>query len=131
MFFKLANKENWSMKNLSSSIRHLPNLFVFDEEYIILYLFDKFEENCNKMEITTYTDFRRNMKSYFEKVFNMRAPLFISRPKGHDMVLISKSEYTSMQETFHLLKSPRNAARLLAALEQDKKGGGTTQELLD
>ena len=83
------------------------------------------------MEVTTYTDFRQNMKAYFEKVFDMRVPLFIARPKGHDMVLISKSEYTSMQETFHLLKSPKNAERLLAAMEQDKTGGGTEQELLD
>ena len=83
------------------------------------------------MEITTYTDFRRNMKSYFEKVFNMSVPLFIARPKGRDMVLMSKSEYTSMQETFHLLKSPKNAERLLKAIEQDKVGGGTRQELVD
>ncbi len=83
------------------------------------------------MEVTTLTDFRRNMRSYFEKVFNMGKPLFISRPKGHDMVLMSKSEYNSMQETFHLLKSPRNAERLLKAIEADKKGEGTIQDLLD
>lgn len=71
------------------------------------------------------------MKAYFEKVFDMRVPLFIARPKGHDMVLMSKSEYTSMQETFHLLKSPKNAERLLAAIEEDKAGGGTEQDLLD
>ena len=90
-----------------------------------------FVKNYFKMEVTTYTDFRQNMKAYFEKVFDMRVPLFIARPKGHDMVLISKSEYTSMQETFHLLKSPKNAERLLTAMEQDKTGGGTEQELLD
>jgi antitoxin YefM len=83
------------------------------------------------MEITTYTDFRQNMRAYFEKVFNMRAPLFISRPKGHDMVLISKSEYTSMQETFHLLRSPKNAERLLQALEQDQAGKGAERTLLE
>jgi antitoxin YefM len=71
------------------------------------------------------------MKSYFEKVFNLSVPLFIARPKGRDMVLMSKSEYTSMQETFHLLKSPKNAQRLLKAIEQDKAGGGTRQELFD
>jgi antitoxin YefM len=83
------------------------------------------------MEITTLTDFRQNMRLYFEKVFEMGKPLFISRPKGHDMVLISKSEYASMQETFHLLKSPKNADRLYAAIEADKAGEGTVKELLD
>ncbi len=83
------------------------------------------------MEITTYTDFRRNMKSYFEKVFTMGKPLFISRPKGDDMVLISKSEYESMQETFHLLRSPKNAERLYDAIKSDKKDQGTKRELQD
>lgn len=83
------------------------------------------------MEITTFTDFRRNMRSYFEKVFTMGKPLFISRPKGHDMVLISKDEYNSMQETFHLLKSPKNAERLLEAVKSDKAGKGEVKELLD
>ncbi len=83
------------------------------------------------MDITTLTDFRQNMRMYFEKVFEMGKPLFISRPKGHDMVLISKSEYESMQETFHLLKSPKNAQRLLDAIEADQSGEGTVRELLD
>ena len=61
----------------------------------------------------------------------MGKPLFITRPKGHDMVLISKSEYISMQETFHLLSSPKNAKRLLKAIEADKAGEGKVQELLD
>jgi antitoxin YefM len=83
------------------------------------------------MEITTLTDFRQNLRHYFEKVFEMGKPLFISRPKGHDMVLISKSEYESMQETFHLMKSPKNAERLLQAIEEDQQNTGTVRELLD
>ncbi len=74
------------------------------------------------MEITTLSQFRRNMKSYFDKVLEMGKPLFISRPKGLDLVLMSKSEYNSMQETFHLLKSPKNAERLLKSIESDKSG---------
>ena len=83
------------------------------------------------MEATNLTDFRKNLKAYFEMVFNMKAPLFITRPKGEDMVLLSKSEYDSMQETFYLLKSPRNAERLIAAIEQDKKDKGEVRELIE
>jgi len=36
-----------------------------------------------------------------------------------------------MQETFHLLKSPKNAARLYNAIEADKAGEGTVRDLLD
>lgn len=83
------------------------------------------------MEITTLTDFRQNMRAYFERVLALGKPLFISRPKGHDMVLMSKSEYESMQETFHLLQSPRNASRLLNAIEDDQKNAGIAHDLLD
>ncbi len=71
------------------------------------------------------------MKTYFEQVLNMGKPLFIKRPKGKDMVLMSKSEYTSMQETFHLLCSPANAERLLKAIKADKANEGEVRELLD
>lgn len=83
------------------------------------------------MEVTSLTDFRQNMKSYFEKVFSMNKPLFISRPKGQDVVLMSKSEYLSMEETFHLLRSPKNAKRLMDAVQADKEEKGTVRELLD
>jgi len=77
------------------------------------------------------TEFRKNMKSFFEQVFSMGKPLFISRPKGRDIVMMSRSEYNSMQETFHLLRSPKNAERLLKAIEADKAGKAKPRELLD
>ena len=83
------------------------------------------------MEVTTLTDFRRNMRFYLEKVFNMGKPLFISRPRGHDVVLMSKEEYDSMQETFHLLSSPKNASRLLDAIKADKAGKAKPRPLVD
>jgi antitoxin YefM len=36
-----------------------------------------------------------------------------------------------MQETFHLLKSPKNAERLLKAIEQEKAGGGKERDLIE
>jgi antitoxin YefM len=83
------------------------------------------------MEIATLTDFRNNMKAYFDKVLALRKPLFIARPHGKDMVLMSREEYESMEETFHLLKSPKNAARLLRAIEADKSGEGTLHNLVE
>lgn len=81
------------------------------------------------MEITTLTNFRQNMRAYFEKVLTMGKPLFISRPKGNDMVLLSKSEYLSMQETLHLLQSPKNAERLLKSIKEDKAGKGVLRKI--
>jgi antitoxin YefM len=81
------------------------------------------------MEVTTITKFRQHMKAYFEKIWQQGKPLFITRPRGQDLVIMSKSEYTSMQETFHLLRSPRNAERLLKAVQADQADQAEAKEL--
>ncbi len=83
------------------------------------------------IQVTSFTDFRKNLRQYFEKVYDMGKPLFISRPKGKDIVVMSKSEYDGMQETFHLLKSPRNAERLLKSIEAEKAGKVTVRNLIE
>lgn len=71
------------------------------------------------------------MKAYFEKVFQLGKPLFISRPQGEDIVLMSKSEYNSIMETFHLLKSPKNADRLMSAVAEDQNDNVRLEKLDD
>ena len=66
-----------------------------------------------------------------DQVFEMKAPLFVTRKTGEEIVVMSKSEYDSMQETFHLLKSPKNAQRIFEALEEHKQGGGEKRDLID
>lgn len=82
------------------------------------------------MEITTYSNFRQNLKSFLDKVFFDHNPLFVTRTNGEDVVVMSKSDYDSLTETLHLLGSPKNAERLLAGIEEYKKGGGEQRELL-
>jgi len=74
------------------------------------------------MEITTYTNFRQNLKMFLDDVFNNHSPLFVTRTKGEDIVVLAKSDYESMQETLHLLSSPKNAERLMSGIEKYKKG---------
>lgn len=83
------------------------------------------------MEVTTLSDFRQNMKAYFDQIFKMNKPLFIKRPKGNDIVVLSKSDYDSLQETFYLMKSPKNAKRLLRATSADQAGQGVIHEIED
>jgi antitoxin YefM len=83
------------------------------------------------MNITTYTNFRQNLKHYLDKVFTDRAPLYVTRTNGEDVVILSKSDFDSMQETFHLMKSPANAARLLKGIEEHQKGLGQERKLLE
>ncbi len=74
------------------------------------------------MQVTTYTAFRQQLKSYLDKVRNSHSPLFVTSANGEDVVVLSKSDYESMEETFYLLKSPANASRLLKGIEDYEKG---------
>jgi antitoxin YefM len=74
------------------------------------------------MEVTTYTSFRQQLKSYLDKVRKNHTPLFVTSANGEDVVVLSKSDYESMEETFYLLKSPKNALRLLQGIEDYEKG---------
>ena len=81
--------------------------------------------------IATYSDFRQKLKSYLDEVFESKSPLFVTRTKGENIVVLSESDYESIMETFHLLKSPRNAERLQRAVEQYEKGKGEVKLLIE
>jgi antitoxin YefM len=82
------------------------------------------------MEITNYTSFRQSLKSYLDKVFSNHSPLFVTRANGEDVVVLSKADYDSMQETFYLLRSPNNAIRLQQGLENYEKGLAKQHDLV-
>ncbi|MCG8308233.1 MAG: type II toxin-antitoxin system prevent-host-death family antitoxin [Cytophagales bacterium] len=83
------------------------------------------------MEITTYSNFRQNLKSFMDSVLKNRAPLFITRTKGEDVVMLSKEDYESMEETLYLLSSPRNAERLAKGIREYEEGKGVKRDLID
>ena len=79
----------------------------------------------------TYTDFRKSLAGYMDRVCDERAPLTVTRQSGRSVVVISEEEFDSMMETLHLLKSPVNAARLAAAIAQLDAGKGTERDLIE
>ncbi|MEO7215973.1 type II toxin-antitoxin system prevent-host-death family antitoxin [Mucilaginibacter sp.] len=83
------------------------------------------------MQVTTYTSFRQQLKSYLDKVRNSHTPLFVTSANGEDVVVLSKADYESMEETFYLLKSPKNALRLLQGIEDYKTGLGKERSLIE
>lgn len=84
------------------------------------------------MTETTYTHARANLASLCEQVASTREPVFIHRRGREDVALVSAAELRSLEETAHLLKSPRNAERLLTALRRalSTKGRPITVEEL-
>ena len=83
------------------------------------------------MQVTTYTSFREQLKSYLDKVRNNHTPLYVTSANGEDVVVLSKSDYESMEETFYLLNSPNNAIRLLKGIEDYEKGSGKERSLIE
>ncbi|MEO1253275.1 MAG: type II toxin-antitoxin system prevent-host-death family antitoxin [Bacteroidota bacterium] len=83
------------------------------------------------MEVTTYSKFRENLKSYMDKVVNDSNPLYVTRANGEDVVVLSKSDYESMDETTYLLSSPKNKERLLRSIKEFESGGGIQKDISD
>jgi antitoxin YefM len=83
------------------------------------------------LQVTTFTSFRQQLKSYLDKVRINHIPLVVTSAGSDDVVVISKSDYESMEETFYLLKSPNNAARLLKSIEDYENGLGQERSLIE
>ena len=66
----------------------------------------------------THTHARAHFASLCDSVVHDRDSVIIRRRGAEDVALVSASELRSLEETAHLLRSPRNAARLLAALQR-------------
>ena len=71
---------------------------------------------------TTYTQARANLADLCNEVTDNREVVIISRRGAEDVALIAASELSGLDETAHLLRSPKNAERLLTALERSKSG---------
>ncbi|HEY2964481.1 MAG TPA: type II toxin-antitoxin system prevent-host-death family antitoxin [Pyrinomonadaceae bacterium] len=69
---------------------------------------------------TTYTTARANLAKLCDEVTENQRIIIISRRGRHDVALISAAELSGLLETVHLLRSPKNADRLLTALNRAK-----------
>ena len=78
---------------------------------------------------TTYTHARAKLASLLDKVTKNREVVIIQRRGSEDVALITADELAGILETAHLLRSPNNAKRLLAALDRVKKASGAPQTI--
>jgi antitoxin YefM len=81
------------------------------------------------MKAITYTAAREGLASTMDQVCRDRAPVVITRNRDQAVVLMSLDDYQEMEETAHLLRSPANARRLLAALQQLESGKGKARSV--
>ena len=70
---------------------------------------------------TSYSSLRENLASMLDRVVNDREVVVVRRKRGQAVAMVAADELSSLLETAHLLRSPRNAQRLLDALSNSLK----------
>lgn len=79
----------------------------------------------------SYSHAREHLAEIWNEVEDTRDVAVIQRRGHEDMALIPAAELASLRETAYLLRSPANAARLLAALTRARKGAAKSQDLAE
>ncbi len=82
------------------------------------------------MKAITYTAARQNLAKTMEKVCQDHAPIIVTRKASDSVVIMSLDDYEALEETAYLLRSPKNARRLIESIAQLEEGRGSERELL-
>ena len=69
---------------------------------------------------TSYTHARANLAVLMKEVTDNCETIIINRKGAEPVAMIATSELASLEETVHLLRSPKNAKRLFAAMERSE-----------
>jgi len=83
------------------------------------------------MLTTTLSDFRKDIKHYFDRVTQNFETLIINRGKDNGVVIMSLAEYNSLCTTQHELSSKENERRLDSAIEKLKFGNSSAKNLIE
>ena len=71
---------------------------------------------------TTYSSLRENLATVLDQVIDRQDTVIVRRRGARDVALIPASELAGLIESAHLLRSPRNARRLMTALRRAETG---------
>ena len=82
------------------------------------------------MNAITYTEARANLANTITRVCDNHDPVIITKKSDKSVVMISLEDYESMEETAYLLRSPKNAQRLLESIHELESGNGIERELI-
>ena len=83
------------------------------------------------MIIASVSDFRKDIKSYLDRVSKNFETLIINRGKDSGIVVMSLEEYNALMATNHELSSRINESRLDAAIEKLKSNQSFERELIE
>ena len=83
------------------------------------------------MIIASVSDFRKDIKTYLDKVAKNFETLIINRGKDSGIVVMSLEEYNSLMATNHESSSRKNEIRLDSAIEKLKNNNSFEKQLLE
>jgi antitoxin YefM len=83
------------------------------------------------MLTTTLSEFRKDIKRYFDNVTQNVETLIINRGKDNGIVIMSLAEYNSLCATQHEISSKVNERRLDSSIEKLKSGNSTSKNLME
>ncbi|HBD20534.1 MAG TPA: type II toxin-antitoxin system prevent-host-death family antitoxin [Arenimonas sp.] len=83
------------------------------------------------MDTITYTAARATLAETMDRVVSDHEPVIITRSNQQAVVMLSLEDYKAMEETAYLLRSPKNARRLLESVMQLEGGQGKVRELAE
>jgi antitoxin YefM len=81
------------------------------------------------MDSISYTKARAQLAKTMDDVCENHEPVIITRSGDDSVVMLSLEDYKSLEETAYLLRSPKNARRLIEAIAELERGGGTERDL--
>ena len=83
------------------------------------------------MTAISYTAARENLASTMDKVCQDHDPVIITRNRDQAVVMMSLEDFSSLEETAYLMRSPANARRLLESIAEIEKGKVVRKRLND
>ena len=81
------------------------------------------------MDAITYTTARANLADTMNRVCEDHEPIIITRNSQQAVVMMSLDDFNALEETSYLLRSPKNARRLLESVASLEAGRGKERKL--
>lgn len=83
------------------------------------------------MRTVHFSDARNNLKAIIDQTIEDADVTLITRRDAPNAVIMSQAYYDSLMETLYLLRSPKNAARLMESIAQLRAGKSVERPLLE
>jgi len=77
----------------------------------------------------SYSEARANLAKIWDDIISNREIAVLTRRGKDDIALIPADELAGLLESIHVLRSPKNASRLLSTLEKAKANEGTPSSI--